>query len=74
MFGIAAGFALRGYRPIVEIMFGDFVALGFEHSIANMYLLSIGWLEGARIGVGEMALNLAVEMAQLLQELPAEEA
>jgi len=33
MFGIAAGFALRGYRPIVEIMFGDFVTLGFDQIV-----------------------------------------
>lgn len=31
--GIAAGFALRGYRPIVEIMFGDFLALGFDQIV-----------------------------------------
>jgi 2-oxoisovalerate dehydrogenase E1 component len=33
MFGIAAGFALRGYRPIVEVMFGDFIALGFDQIV-----------------------------------------
>jgi 2-oxoisovalerate dehydrogenase E1 component len=33
LFGIAAGFALRGYRPILEIMFGDFVALGFDQIV-----------------------------------------
>ena len=33
MFGIAGGFALRGYRPIVEIMFGDFIALGFDQIV-----------------------------------------
>ena len=33
MFGIAAGMALRGYRPIVEIMFGDFIALGFDQIV-----------------------------------------
>jgi pyruvate/2-oxoglutarate/acetoin dehydrogenase E1 component len=33
MMGIAAGFALRGYRPIVEIMFGDFIALGFDQIV-----------------------------------------
>jgi pyruvate/2-oxoglutarate/acetoin dehydrogenase E1 component len=30
LFGVAAGMALRGYRPILEIMFGDFLALGFD--------------------------------------------
>jgi pyruvate/2-oxoglutarate/acetoin dehydrogenase E1 component len=33
LFGIAAGMALRGYRPILEIMFGDFVALGFDQIV-----------------------------------------
>ena len=27
------GLALRGYRPIVEIMFGDFIALGFDQIV-----------------------------------------
>jgi pyruvate/2-oxoglutarate/acetoin dehydrogenase E1 component len=30
MMGVAAGLALCGDRPIVEIMFGDFIALGFD--------------------------------------------
>jgi 2-oxoisovalerate dehydrogenase E1 component len=33
MFGVAAGLALRGYRPILEIMFGDFVTLGFDQIV-----------------------------------------
>jgi pyruvate/2-oxoglutarate/acetoin dehydrogenase E1 component len=33
LFGIAAGMALRGQRPILEIMFGDFVALGFDQIV-----------------------------------------
>jgi len=28
--GIAAGLALRGMRPVVEIMFGDFLSLAFD--------------------------------------------
>ncbi len=32
--GIAGGMALRGLRPVVEIMFGDFITLGFDQ-IAN---------------------------------------
>ena len=28
--GVAAGLALCGHRPIVEVMFGDFLALGFD--------------------------------------------
>jgi 2-oxoisovalerate dehydrogenase E1 component len=33
LFGVAAGMALRGYRPILEIMFGDFLALGFDQIV-----------------------------------------
>jgi 2-oxoisovalerate dehydrogenase E1 component len=33
LLGVAAGLALRGYRPIVEIMFGDFIALGFDQIV-----------------------------------------
>jgi pyruvate/2-oxoglutarate/acetoin dehydrogenase E1 component len=33
MFGVAAGMALRGRRPILEIMFGDFVALGMDQVV-----------------------------------------
>lgn len=33
MFGVAAGLALRGQRPILEIMFGDFVTLGFDQIV-----------------------------------------
>jgi pyruvate/2-oxoglutarate/acetoin dehydrogenase E1 component len=33
LFGVAAGMALRGERPILEIMFGDFVALGMDQIV-----------------------------------------
>jgi pyruvate/2-oxoglutarate/acetoin dehydrogenase E1 component len=33
LFGVAAGLALRGRRPILEIMFGDFLALGFDQVV-----------------------------------------
>jgi acetoin:2,6-dichlorophenolindophenol oxidoreductase subunit beta len=33
LFGVAAGMALRGQRPILEIMFGDFVALGMDQIV-----------------------------------------
>jgi pyruvate/2-oxoglutarate/acetoin dehydrogenase E1 component len=33
LFGVAAGMALRGYRPILEIMFGDFITLGFDQIV-----------------------------------------
>ena len=33
LFGVAAGMALRGQRPILEIMFGDFIALGIDQIV-----------------------------------------
>ena len=33
IFGVSAGLALRGYRPILEIMFGDFIALGLDQVV-----------------------------------------
>ena len=33
LFGVAAGMALRGQRPILEIMFGDFMALGMDQIV-----------------------------------------
>jgi formate/nitrite transporter len=45
---------------ILAIIFpiSAFVALGFEHSIANMYLLPAGIIAGASIGVEEAVSNL----------------
>ena len=31
--GLSAGMALRGLRPILEIMFGDFIALGYDQIV-----------------------------------------
>jgi pyruvate/2-oxoglutarate/acetoin dehydrogenase E1 component len=33
LFGVASGMALRGLRPVLEIMFGDFLALGFDQIV-----------------------------------------
>ncbi|MCY4087316.1 MAG: alpha-ketoacid dehydrogenase subunit beta [Actinomycetia bacterium] len=33
LFGVASGMAIRGFRPILEIMFGDFIALGFDQIV-----------------------------------------
>jgi pyruvate/2-oxoglutarate/acetoin dehydrogenase E1 component len=33
LFGVAAGMAMRGYRPILEVMFGDFVTLGLDQVV-----------------------------------------
>jgi len=34
--GLAAGMALRGQRPIVEIMFGDFISLAFDQIVNHV--------------------------------------
>lgn len=34
--GISAGLALEGFRPIAEIMFGDFVTLGFDQIVNHI--------------------------------------
>ncbi len=34
--GVAAGLAMSGYRPIVEIMFGDFVTLTFDQVVNHI--------------------------------------
>ncbi len=36
-----------------------FVALGFEHSVANMFLIPAGWLHGAQVTAGGLIANLA---------------
>jgi formate/nitrite transporter len=35
-----------------------FVLLGYEHSVANMYLIPVGWLAGAPVTAGDFAANL----------------
>ena len=45
---------------ILAILFpiSAFVALGFEHSVANMYFLPLGMLAGAPVTLTDMAGNL----------------
>src|SRR5680860_185846 len=31
--GVTTGLAMRGFRPILEIMFGDFIALGYDQIV-----------------------------------------
>lgn len=47
--GIAGGLALSGHKPIVEIMFGDFLALGFDQ-ILNFATKSVA-MYGQRLGM-----------------------
>lgn len=51
---------------ILAIVFpiAGFVALGFEHSVANMYLIPAGWLAGSElVGVAGYAANLLLVTA-----------
>lgn len=51
---------------ILAIVFpiAGFVALGFEHSVANMYLIPAGWLAGSTlVGVAGYLVNLALVTA-----------
>jgi formate/nitrite transporter len=44
-----------------------FVALGFEHSIANLYFLPAGWLAGGAVGLGGSLRNIvAVTLGNIL--------
>jgi len=49
----AAGKILAILWPI-----SAFVLLGFEHSVANMYLLPQGMIAGAQVGIGDALANL----------------
>jgi formate transporter len=50
--------SVEGKAIAIALPIGAFVALGFEHCVANLYLLPIGMLSGAQIGFGEVAGNL----------------
>ncbi len=54
-------FSARGVADkvlVIPLPIAAFVALGFEHSIANMFLLPLGWLVGARIDLAGVVGNL----------------
>lgn len=42
----------------IVLPIAGFVTLGFEHSIANCYLIPVGMLSGANVGVGGFIANL----------------
>ena len=49
--GIAVGAAMTGMRPIVDIMFGDFITLTMDQMVnqaAKVHYMSGGKMEGAR--------------------------
>lgn len=47
--GLAGGMALRGLRPVVEIMFGDFLTLAADQIINN--LAKYGWMYNGQVDV-----------------------
>ncbi len=54
-----AAHSVSGKALAIVFPISAFVALGFEHSVANMYLLPIGALQsGAEIGVGAILANI----------------
>lgn len=59
---IAVWLALSGHS-LIEKMAAcwlpvmAFVALGYEHSIANMFFIPLGMLEGADVGIGQFVWN-----------------
>jgi formate transporter len=50
--------SVEGKAIAIALPIGAFVALGFEHCIANFYLLPIGMLSGAQITLAEVLGNL----------------
>jgi len=50
--------SVEGKAIAIALPIGAFVALGFEHCVANLYLLPIGMLSGAQIGVGDVVGNI----------------
>ena len=52
--------SVEGKAVAIAFPISAFVALGFEHCIANFYLLTIGVLNGAQIGFADLLANLGV--------------
>ncbi len=51
----------------LAVVAGAFVAFGFEHSVANMYLIPIGFIAGADLDLGGFTLNLvAVSLGNVI--------
>jgi formate/nitrite transporter len=47
-----------GKTTVIILPVAAFVALGFEHCVANFFLLPLGWLSGADISPGGISRNL----------------
>ena len=55
----AAARSVEGKVIAIAFPISAFVALGFEHCIANFYLLTIGMLSGAKVTLGSFTTNIA---------------
>ncbi|MDY6850841.1 MAG: transketolase C-terminal domain-containing protein [Thermodesulfobacteriota bacterium] len=45
--GLSTGLAMRGLRPVVEIMFGDFMSLAYDQILSN--LAKISWMYNGKV-------------------------
>ena len=50
--------SVEGKVVAIAFPIAAFVALGFEHCVANLYLLPVGMLAGANVGVGGLVGNI----------------
>lgn len=54
----AAARSVEGKVVAIAFPISAFVALGFEHCVANLYLLPVGLLNGADVSLAALALNI----------------
>lgn len=52
--------SVEGKAVVIMFPIGAFVALGFEHCIANFYIIPVGMLSGAEIEFHEFIFNVAI--------------
>jgi formate/nitrite transporter len=58
-----AAHSVSGKVLVILFPITAFVALGFEHSVANMYLIPVGMMAGGLTDFGGLAANLALVTA-----------
>lgn len=58
-----AAHSVAGRVLVILFPITAFVALGFEHSVANMYLLPVAMLHSGQVDLGALVANLAVVSA-----------
>lgn len=55
--------SVEGKAVVIMFPIGAFVALGFEHCIANFYIIPVGMFSGAEIELHEFIFNVAIVTA-----------